>query len=120
MAAASRAIPDFRLSTLRGLGATCLIMVYLLASAVHGVCDLDVTNPSGKSSIASLVGQKSGHSEQTGLTEHHCHGCFSVAVPQPPLSVAFFELFAMPNWSLLPGRAGLTPDADFPPPKHLI
>lgn len=119
MTVASRAFPGIRLTTFRGIAAACLMLIYLFANAVHGVCDLDVTNPGGKSSIASLVGQKSGHPEK-GLAEHHCHGCFSVAVPQPPLSVAFLELFAAPNWLVPPSRAGVAPDADSPPPKHLI
>lgn len=108
-----------RMSTLRGVGAACLVVIYLLAGTLHGVCDLDVTNPGGKSAVVFLVGQTGSHSDQKGLTEHHCHGCFSVAAAEPPLSVSFLELAAAPSWLLPPRQVGITPDADSPPPKGL-
>jgi hypothetical protein len=114
-----RSIQTSRLRTLRGFLAACVMIAYVLAGALHGVCDLDVTNPAAGSEIASVLGDKSGHSEQKGISEHHCHGCFSVAVPQPVLSVANFELSSSPNWPLAKDCVGLTPDTESPPPKHL-
>ena len=114
-----RAIRKNRLRTLRGFTAACVMIAYVLAGALHGVCDLDVTNPAGGSEIASVLGGNAGHSEQKGVAEHHCHGCFSVAVPQPVLSVTNFELSSAPNWPLATDRVGLTPDTESPPPKHL-
>jgi hypothetical protein len=94
------------------------MIAYVLAGALHGSCDLDVTNPAGKPEIVSLLGGKSGHSEK-GISDHHCHGCFSVAVPRPVLSPASFELASTLNWPLAIVRAGLTSDTESPPPKHL-
>jgi hypothetical protein len=115
-----RSIASSRLRSVRGLMAACIMVAYLLSGAMHGLCDLDVTNPSGKSEIASLLGNKAGHSEHKGLAEHHCHGCFSVALPQPVLSVVVLELSGAPNWTLPAAIVGLDPDTEAPPPKHLI
>jgi hypothetical protein len=81
---------------------------------------LDVANPSGKSEVASLLGNKAGHSEHKGMVEHHCHGCFSVALPQPVLPVAILESSTAPNWFLLAAVLGADPDTEGPPPKQLI
>lgn len=118
--AARRAIPIMRLRTLRGFASACLIVIYVLASALHGFCDLDVTNPASKSEIASLLAGKTGHQEQKGaVSEHHCHGCFSVAVPLPPVPVAKLELAWSPAWPPFKESAGRVPDTESPPPKHL-
>ena len=106
--------------TLRRVVAVCLMFAYVLAGALHGVCDLDVTNPEGKAEITSVLSGKTGHQEhKAGVSEHHCHGCFSVAVPQPPASVAKVELALSPAWPLSDEGAGRMPDIESPPPKHL-
>jgi len=113
------AIWTSHLRTLRRFTAACVMIVYVLAGALHGICDLDVTNPVGKSEIASVLGGKAGYPEQNGVSEHHCHGCFSVAMPQPALSAASLEFSSAPNWPLATDSVGLSPDTESPPPKHL-
>ena len=98
----------------------CTMLAYLLSGALHGIYHLDVTNPSGKPEITSLVGSSAGHPEQKGLAEHHCHGCFSVAVPQPVLVVTADELLAAPNTHRQPALVSVVPATDPPPPKYLI
>lgn len=116
-------MPTFRRSIansrLRALLAAWVLFAYLLSGALHGMCDLDVTNPSGKSEIASLVDHKAGHSEQNGLAEHHCHGCFSVAMAQPIQPVVILETCGAPNWTLSTAIVGMDPGTEAPPPKHL-
>lgn len=120
MAAIDRAIPVVNLRSLRGIVAICLMVAYVLAGSLHGACDLDVTNPAGKSEIASVLDGKAGHPEQKGaVSAHHCHGCFSVAVPQPPTAEASVEFAWSPAWPPSNERAGRMPVIDSPPPKHL-
>ena len=120
MAVVDRAIPTVCLRSLRRIVAACLMLAYVLTGALHGICDLDVTNPAGKSEISSLLDGKTGHPEQKGaVSVHHCHGCFSVAVPQPPAAEASVE-FAWPAaWPPSNERAGRMLDTELPPPKHL-
>ena len=120
MAAVRRPTPMVYLPALRGVVAVWLMVAYVLAGALHGICDLDVTNPAGKSEIASVLDGKTGHSEQKGgVSAHHCHGCFFVAVPQAPRAEANVELAWSPAWPPSTERAGLMPDTEAPPPKHL-
>src|SRR5262245_18489941 len=109
---------SFRLRNSRGLLAVLVAISYLLLGALHGLHDLDVTNPAGQSEIASLLGHGE-HADQKALAGHHCHGCFSVAVAQPAQSAALRELVAAPEPVRQPGIAGENPDTDSPPPKHL-
>jgi len=105
---------------LRRFAALCMMLAYLLAGVSHGICDLDVAHaPSGRAEIASMLDQ-AGHSDPQGLADHHCHGCFSVALPQPQLVAAFVAHLAAPNWPRPTGDAGLVFETDSPPPKHLI
>ncbi|MGC2774607.1 MAG: hypothetical protein WA418_03115, partial [Bradyrhizobium sp.] len=84
-----------------------------------GACDLDVAHASaGKSEIASLL-DKAGHSDQRGIADHHCHGCFSVAVPQLQLAPAPSDIVVATNWAGPVLRAGILSESEFPPPKHL-
>lgn len=62
--------------------AAFVLMMYLLAGALHELYDLDVANNSGTSIVASIK-DDIGQSEKGVVAEHHCHGCFSVAVPAP-------------------------------------
>ena len=66
----------------RGLLAVLIAAVYLLAGALHGLHDIDVTTPTGGSEIAAVL-DSSGHTDHKALGGHHCHGCFSVTVAQP-------------------------------------
>ncbi|WP_284418389.1 MULTISPECIES: hypothetical protein [unclassified Bradyrhizobium] len=96
------------------------MIAYLFAGALHGACDLDVAHPStGKTEIASLL-DKADHSDQRSLVDHHCHGCFSVAVPQLQLAAVPADRVAAIGWPIPVLRAGVLPESDSPPPRHLI
>lgn len=95
-----------------------VVGMYLVAGVLHGVCDLDVTNPSSNILI-SMDGKSTGHSETGSVAGHHCHGCFSVSVPFPAVAAVVM----MPAAEVVPlvevARRGLPPGIDPPPPKHL-
>ncbi|MDR3469264.1 MAG: hypothetical protein P4M07_25325 [Xanthobacteraceae bacterium] len=107
-----------RLRSVRGLIAVCMVIAWVLAGTLHGVCDLDVTNPAGTSEIASALGGTPAPSDGVGLIEHHCHGCFSIALPLP-LAVA---AVSGPSGPIAPYRpmltTGVIPDPESPPPKR--
>jgi hypothetical protein len=93
--------------------------MYMLAGALHGVYDLDVTTvPTGKA-VLSLADKSADHSDKGSLAEHHCHGCFSVSVSAPIVAavdvVRSAEVIALPQAS----ARGLPPGIDPPPPKFL-
>ncbi len=104
--------------TLRGATAMFVLGMYLLAGVLHGVCDLDVTNPSSKIAV-SLIDKAAGHSDKGSLADHHCHGCFSISVPFPVVAA----VAAMPTVEVVPTlqvvRRGMPPGIDPPPPKFL-
>jgi hypothetical protein len=108
------------LRAVRRILATCTIALYLLAGALHGICGLDVANSGGKSEMSSLIGKDGGHSDQMGSAERHCHGCFSVTMPQTPLATVSSDIPSSNGWSLPVSRHGILIDIDSPPPKHLI
>jgi hypothetical protein len=104
----------------RRIAALCLMLAYLLAGALHGACDLDVAHASsGKPEIAMLL-DKAGHADQRGIADHHCHGCFSVAVPQLQLAMLLSDIVAATDWPAPAPGVGILSDSDSPPPKHLI
>ncbi|WP_027550591.1 hypothetical protein [Bradyrhizobium sp. Cp5.3] len=110
----------FHLRTLRGLLAVFVATMYLLAGVLHGAHDIDVTSPSGGSEIASSLDDgHAGHGDHKALAGHHCHGCFSVAVVQPAQPDTVVELPAAPPRPRQAALAGIAPDTDSPPPKHL-
>jgi hypothetical protein len=102
----------------RGALALFVLAVYLFGGVLHGLCDLDVTNASGRS-VISLADKDIGHSEKGVVADHHCHGCFSVSLPAP----AFGAMKVMPAVKVVAaldaGRRGLPPGIDPPPPKFL-
>ena len=115
----SAASPSSAPSCLRRFAALCLMISYLLAGLLHGACDLDVAHaPSGKPEIASLL-DRAGHSDQKGMADHHCHGCFSVTMPQPQYVAALIAHMAAQNWPRPTGDVGMVFDTDSPPPKYL-
>nr|WP_249789137.1 MULTISPECIES: hypothetical protein [unclassified Bradyrhizobium] len=104
----------------RGLVAVVVAVLYLLSGALHGAHDIDVTSPSGGSEIASILDYGAArHGDHKALAGHHCHGCFSVAVIQPMQSDAATDVMAPPVEQRQPALAGIAPDTDSPPPKHL-
>jgi hypothetical protein len=113
-----RPIGFCRLRNWRGLLAVLVAITYLASGALHGLHYLDVANPTGKTEIASMLGDGSaGHGDHKALTGHHCHGCFSVAVAQPVQAAAVLELVAAPEPAGLPAIVGVIPDLESPPPK---
>jgi hypothetical protein len=97
--------------------AAFVMLMYLVAGVLHGLCDLDVTNPSGKI-VISLADKGTGPSEK-GAPGHHCHGCFSVSVPAPATAVVSMEPARKLVVASVVLRRGLPPGIDPPPPKHL-
>lgn len=108
-----------RLRSPRGIVTVLLTVAYLFAGALHGLCDLDVTNPSGKSVVAVSVTKDTDISGQGVATEHHCHGCFSVSVPTLVQAATAFvpkvATLAEPSFN----GSDLAPSIDTPPPKTL-
>jgi len=98
--------------------AAFVLMMYLLAGALHGFCDLDVANNSGPSIITSMKNDFS-HDGKGAVAEHHCHGCFSVALPE----LAAASLLIEPTQKMFAASSvlsqGLSPGIDPPPPKSL-
>ncbi len=97
----------------RGLLAVLIAVVYLLAGALHGLHDIDVTTPAGGSEIAAVL-DSSGHIDDKAPGGHHCHGCFSVAVAQPAPSAASIELVSASSPQPETPLAGIAPDTELP------
>jgi hypothetical protein len=68
------------LRSARGMAVMFVMIAYLLAGALHGLCDLDVTNAIGNSRVSMTSGKDLGQTDKGTVAEHHCHGCFSVSV----------------------------------------
>nr|WP_284263597.1 hypothetical protein [Bradyrhizobium iriomotense] len=119
MSAIRRPFGMFRPRHLRGLLAVLVATIYLLSGLLHSAHDLDVTNPSGKAEIASVLDGAAGHADHKAFAGHHCHGCFSVTVAQPAQSETSITLVSAPSAHREPAFAGIEPDTDSPPPKHL-
>jgi hypothetical protein len=114
-----RPIRLFRLRNWRGLLAACLALAYLLSGVLHTCQCLNVTNPFGQLEIAAASGPSSGDTDSKTLAAHHCHGCFSVAFVQLYLPNAMSEFVTASTPPRLSVLAGVIPDTDSPPPKHL-
>jgi hypothetical protein len=94
--------------------------MYLLSGVLHGAHDIDVTSPSGGSEIVSMLDDgTAGHGDHKALGDHHCHGCFSVAVLQMAQPVTAADIMAAPVAQRALALIGIAPDTDSPPPKHL-
>ncbi|MCK1707705.1 MULTISPECIES: hypothetical protein [unclassified Bradyrhizobium] len=118
MTAIRRANRSSHLRNWRGLLAVLIAAVYLLTGVLHGLHDIDVTTPAGGSEIAAVL-DSSGHADDKALGGHHCHGCFSVTVAQPAPSAASSELVSASVPQCAARLAGIVPDTDSPPPKHI-
>jgi hypothetical protein len=104
----------------RGLVAVLVAVMYLLSGTLHGLHDIDVTSPAGGPEIASILDDgAAGDSDHEALGGHHCHGCFSVAVIQSMQSGAAIDVMALRVQQPQKALAGIAPDTDSPPPKHL-
>lgn len=96
-----------------------MLMMYVMAGALHGICDLDVANNSGSSIVASI--KKNINQPEKGLiAEHHCHGCFSIVVPAPIVTAVVVE----PTFKVIvatnTARRELSLSIEPPPPKILV
>ncbi len=96
-----------------------MMVAYLLAGALHGLCDLDVTNPGGNTPISMSIGKDEGRSSKGVVAEHHCHGCFSVSVPAPVVASALIEPASIVLPLSLTHYPNLIPGIEPPPPKIL-
>lgn len=96
----------------------CVLVTYLITGAMHGLCGLDVTNPSLET-IMSIADKGIGHSDMGTVADNHCHGCFfmmaePLVVTSKPFviatrMVAFYDA----------ERRGLPRAIDPRPPKSL-
>jgi hypothetical protein len=109
-----------RLRHPRGIVAVLAMIAYLLAGLLHGVCDLDVTNPSGNTVIALPADDGAHQSGKAVAGEHHCHACFAVATPRPVQAVTRVEPAAAIRPRLTSRDSGLVPGLEPPPPKSVI
>nr|WP_249803175.1 hypothetical protein [Bradyrhizobium sp. 21] len=97
-----------------------IAVIYLLAGALHGAHDIDVTTPGGGSETAAVLDGSAGHSDHKAIGGHHCHGCFSVTtVAQPTQPAVSIALVSPSRPQRAAGLAGIVPDTDSPPPKHI-
>jgi hypothetical protein len=97
-----------------------VLATYLFAGALHGLCDIDLTNPSG-SVVVSMSDKAAGTGDgDKGLVaEHHCHGCFSVSVPSPMTTASVVEMVNEVVFHHDVEPRGVTHGIDLPPPKLL-
>lgn len=102
---------------LRAVGAVFLLVAHLLSSSLHGTCSLIIHGCAPRASCAM-----SDHSKASdaGLPVHHCHGCFVLSVPAPPVGTAEVEYaVSVSPWSPM-STDGLAPTPPRRPPKSLI
>lgn len=106
------------LRTPRKALAMVVLATYILAGAMHGFCEFDVTNPSG-ATIVSLAEKGMSHSDKGGVADNHCHGCFSVTAQ--PLVFAAMPVSIETRTVVFHDveRRSLPRGIDPPPPKFL-
>jgi len=112
----------FRRPALRRVMAGFCVLVYLVAGALHGACDLDVTTPAagGTLVMSAMPDISADLADKAVVADHHCHGCFSVSVPAPPQAALAQRDAARPvRFTAEPAHLGAAPRLDTPPPKHL-
>lgn len=96
-------------------------LVYLLAGALHGACDIDVTKPALQGIAVMTAASDADHSaaDKALIADHHCHGCFSVSIATPVTASAPIA-FAAPIVAVAqPDHVGTAPMLETPPPRHL-
>ena len=103
--------------TLRGIVAIVVMVMYVLVGALHGLCEIDVTNPGGQDVIAMSTSENTDGPGKAAGGEHHCHGCFSVSVPTPLHASAVIESKVAGLTQPPADGSGLVPAIDTPPPK---
>lgn len=103
----------------RGLIAVLVAVTYLLSGMLHGAHDIDVTSPAGGSELAAVLDGSTDHADDKAIGGHHCHGCFSVTVARPAPSAVSIARVSASRPQCAPRLAGIVPDTDSPPPKHI-
>ena len=96
-----------------------LIVVHLLAGALHECFDVDVTAPKGQI-VVSMSPVDTDTNGPGMVAEHHCHGCFPVSLPNPPMLAVTITPEAAATPRVLSRASDLVPGIDTPPPKLLI
>jgi len=111
----------FRRPALRQVMAVLCMLVYLVAGALHGACDIDVTKPVPQGTTVMSAVSDVGHNaaDKAMNADHHCHGCFSVSVANPMSTSAPVAFVGLILAVAQPDLVGATPLLDTPPPKHL-
>jgi hypothetical protein len=108
-----------RLRTSRGrFAAVFLIVAYLLSGALHELFHMDVTAPKGE----IVVSMSPIHTDTNGpgmIADHHCHGCFPVSLPNPPMLSVIIAPEAASISRVLSRASDLVPGIETPPPKLL-
>jgi hypothetical protein len=108
-----------RLRTSRGRFAVVfLIVAYLLSGTLHEFFHMDVTAPKGE----IVVSMAPIHTDTNGpgmIADHHCHGCFPVSLPNPPMLSVIIAPEAAAISRVLSHASDLVPGIDTPPPKIL-
>lgn len=100
------------------LAVLLLIVTYLLSSASHKFFDMNVTAPEG-GIVLSMVAVHTDSKAPGLLADHHCHGCFPVSLPNPPLLAVTIEPQAAAVPRVITRASDLVPSIDTPPPKLL-
>jgi hypothetical protein len=95
------------------------MVAYLLSGALHEFLEMDVTAPGGRLVVAMSSTNDTDPSGKGVAAEHHCHGCFSISVPTPVVTVATIEPKAAAIPQPLSRSSDLVPGIDTPPPRLL-
>lgn len=95
-----------------------VLATYLITGAMHGLCGLDVTNPSVET-IMSIADRGIGHSDMGTVADNHCHGCFSMTAEPLVVTAKPVVLAVRTIASFDTERRGLPRAIDPRPPKIL-
>jgi hypothetical protein len=119
MRMALRKIRNRLLCTPRGFAAVMLVVAYLFAGFAHSFCGLDVSNPAGATVVSVALDDGGDVVHKGARADHHCHGCFSVAMPSKAEAARLNDL-PISKWYTPPVQlTGRAPGLDTPPPKYL-
>jgi hypothetical protein len=95
-----------------------VLAVYLIGGAVHGLCGLDVTNPSLET-IMSAADKGADHSDMGTVADNHCHGCFFMMAEPLVITAKPLAVVARTVASYDTEHRGLPRAIDPRPPKFL-
>jgi len=107
-------------ATRRGIAVVLFILAYLLSGMLHGVIDVDEAYPLASQTLTALDQKVPPTSEKGALADHHCHGCFSMSMPELPEQ--FLRAIEPETVVFTPFASVLSDsirDLDPPPPKYL-